>query len=156
MESCEKYKNRGGKETEKEISKLFVSIPDWEEKSKPDFFPAKQKHGVLGSQKVVGQSPQAGTAFFQGVRQNWGAVGLTHPTRRCRDSTTLSLWALALTQSSRTPVKTSGCGPILTCPCDLRLGKSIAGLCDPLQVSGHTNPAVPATLKQEGHSRRSW
>lgn len=42
MESCEKYKNRGGKETEKEISKLFVSIPDWEEKSKPDFFLQKR------------------------------------------------------------------------------------------------------------------
>ena len=38
MKSCEKYKNRRGKETEKEISKLFVPIPDWEEKSKPDFF----------------------------------------------------------------------------------------------------------------------
>ena len=38
MKSCEKYKNRGGKETEKEISKLLVPIPDWEEKSKPDFF----------------------------------------------------------------------------------------------------------------------
>lgn len=131
MESCEKYKNRGGKETEKEISKLFVSIPDWEEKSKPDFFPAKQKHSVLGSQKVVGQLPQAVMAFFQGVRQNRGAVGLTHPTRRCRDGTTLSLWALALTQSSRTPVKTSGCGPILTCPCDLRLGRALLDLHQP-------------------------
>lgn len=56
MESCEKYKNRGGKETEKEISKLFVSIPDWEEKSKPDLFLQNRKHGVLGSQMVLGWS----------------------------------------------------------------------------------------------------
>lgn len=82
MKSCEKYKNRGGKETEKEISKLFVPIPDWEEKSKPDFFPAKQKHGVLGSWKVMARSPQAGMALPKGVMQHWGAAGSVHPMGR--------------------------------------------------------------------------
>lgn len=66
-------------------------------------------------------------AFPQGVRQNWGAVGLMHPTRRCRYSTTLSLQALILTQSSRIAVKTCGCSPILTCPCDPRSGRALLG-----------------------------
>lgn len=82
MKSCEKDKNRGGKETEKEISKLFVPIPDWEEKSKPGIFPAKQKHDVLGSRRVMAWSPQAAMALPNGVMEHWGAAGSVHPMGR--------------------------------------------------------------------------
>lgn len=79
-------------------------------------FSCKTETLCSGQPEVLGWSLQAGMAFPHGVRQNWGAAGLMHPTRKCRYGTTLSLWALILTQSSRTAVKTSG--PILTCPCD--------------------------------------
>lgn len=43
-------------------------------------------------------------------------VQIQHPTEYTHP--TLSLWALILTQNSRTAAKTCGCGLILTCPCD--------------------------------------
>lgn len=111
MESCEKHKNRGGKETEKEVSKLFVPIPDWEEKSRPGFFlPAKQKGSALGSWRGWGSRPKLGWHF---PRQPCSTGVL-----RARCPGVLSLEAVVfLTQSSSTALKAGGCSPILACPC---------------------------------------
>lgn len=70
MESCEKYKNRGGKETEKEISKLFVSFPEWEEKSEPDFF-LQNRNTVFWAARGVGMV----TPGWDGV-SSWGETEL--------------------------------------------------------------------------------
>lgn len=81
MKSCEKYKNRGGKETEKEISKLFVPIPDWEEKSKPDFF-LQNRNAVFRAAGRLWDGHLRLGWLPKGTMQSWGAVGSVHPTRR--------------------------------------------------------------------------
>lgn len=82
-------------------------------------FSCKRETWCSGQPEVVGMV----TAGWDGI-SSWGETELrccrldAPSPRRCRYSTTLSLWALILTQSSRISVKSGGCGSILTCPCD--------------------------------------
>lgn len=82
MESCEKYKNRGGKETEKEISKLFVSIPDWEEKSKPDFFSCKTETWCSGQAEGGGTVTPGWDSIFSGGEAELGCCRLDAPHKK--------------------------------------------------------------------------
>lgn len=83
----------------------------------------------------------------QGSESNLGCCGLGAPHRKvCGDRTTLSQWTLMFpTQTSSITDKTSGCGPILTCPSDPSSGR------EPLGCVPHSKAPVPAALPRISH-----